>query len=311
MKKYIIKICLFAILCVVMDLVGGLCFDFLKSNAKGGSTRNNYYILNDCDADIVILGSSRAKHHYIPSIIEDSLQLSCYNCSEEGNGILLANARYHSIVNRYTPKLIIYEVTPSFDYQVVDDNTRFLRYLKPYYKDKAIKDVVDRFTDPTTRYTLMSQMYQNNSSLLAYILDNISTRSSQKGYLPLNGIMDKEPELVESEQFVVDADKMMLLEDILQDCQKKDITMLFAISPKYSVSQTASYNVAIELAKDYGVPVFNYLESQTFKEKTLYQDNGHLNDTGANKFSKVFSHDLKDYISQSKFHKAKILEDKF
>lgn len=296
MKKFILKICLFLGLCIIMDYVAGFTFDYLKKHAKGGSTHNNYYILNDCNVDIVILGSSRAKHHYCPSIIEDSLGLSCYNCSEEGNGVMLANARYHAIVNRYTPKVVVYEITPSFDYQVVEDNTKFLRYLKPYYRQPEVKDVVDKFVDPTTRLTLMSQMYQNNSSLLAYILDNVSARGSQQGFIPLTGTMKKEPDLESNENFKVDDDKLFLLEDIVRDCNSRGITLVFTMSPFYKINDTSDYNIALELAQKYEINVLDYLQDSNFKDISLYQDNNHLNNAGAIQYSKVFAHDLKEII---------------
>lgn len=51
------------------------------------------YIANKATDDIIILGSSSATHHYVLQIIEDSLGLSCYNCGEEGNGVVLAYGR--------------------------------------------------------------------------------------------------------------------------------------------------------------------------------------------------------------------------
>ena len=296
MKKYISKICLFACLVIVLDALFGFAFDYLKSNAKGGSTHNNYYILNECNSDIIILGSSRAKHHYIPSVLEDSLNMTCYNCSEEGNGIMLANARFHAIVNRHKPKVVIYEITPAFDYQKVGDETRFLRYLKPYYNNESVKKVVDKFIKPTTQISLMSQMYQNNSSLLAYALDNISIRSSEKGYIPLSGIMTKVPKAGDKEDFEIDMVKLALLEEIANECKFEKIQLIFSISPIYTCSDDTEYQPATELAARIGIPVLNFLNLYGDNKMHLFQDNNHLNNDGALMYSNFFAHELKEKI---------------
>ena len=115
MKKFLLKVVLFLACVVIMDLVFGYGFSWLRSHAKGGSTANCEYIANRVEEDIIILGSSRATHHYIPQIIEDSLGMSCYNCGEEGNGVILAYGRLKMLTNRYKPQLILYEITSGYD----------------------------------------------------------------------------------------------------------------------------------------------------------------------------------------------------
>ncbi len=130
MKRFLLKVLLFFACVVVMDNVLGYGFSWLRVNAKGGSTANCEYIANRANEDIIILGSSRAAHHYVPKIIEDSLGMSCYNCGEEGNGVILAYGRLKMLTNRYKPKLIMYEITPGYDYGTIEPNTKFLGYLR-------------------------------------------------------------------------------------------------------------------------------------------------------------------------------------
>ena len=59
-------------------------------------------------------------------MISDSLGVSCYNAGESGCGIILAYGRLLMILERYTPKAIIYEVTPDFDYLDGKDNHKYL-----------------------------------------------------------------------------------------------------------------------------------------------------------------------------------------
>ena len=57
------------------------------------------------------------------------------------------------ILSRYNPKLVIYEVTPGYDYLMDISYTQYLRYLKPYYAEPNVKNIVDRFVDKNTRLT--------------------------------------------------------------------------------------------------------------------------------------------------------------
>ena len=84
MKKFLVKVVLFFVIAAVLDVIFGWGFDLLRGKARGGQTHKNEYIANDCVDDILILGSSKADHHYVPSVFEDSLGLSCYNAGEMG-----------------------------------------------------------------------------------------------------------------------------------------------------------------------------------------------------------------------------------
>ena len=40
-------------------------------------------------ADLLVFGSSRANHHYVPEVFEDSLKLTFYNTGKDGSGIFI------------------------------------------------------------------------------------------------------------------------------------------------------------------------------------------------------------------------------
>ena len=64
MKKYITNILLFFAIVAMIDLCIGYFGDYLQAHAKGGVTmRINDIAMKDCH-DVVVLGSSRAHHHY-------------------------------------------------------------------------------------------------------------------------------------------------------------------------------------------------------------------------------------------------------
>lgn len=146
MKKFIAHTLLFFFIVAVIDFVFGQGCDYLFEHSKGGDTyRINHAILEE-DYEMLIMGSSRACHHYNPQLLEDSLGIKVYNLGVDGSGVIMMDGFYRLLTQRYTPKYIIYELTPSFDFQQYSgdsNNTRYLSQLKPYYKNKCISKIFD------------------------------------------------------------------------------------------------------------------------------------------------------------------------
>ena len=141
MKKFIDKLLVLVLLLVGLDICFGMVMDDMYQHAKSGTTSKSTYIANKTNEDVLIFGSSRAVHHYNPQIIEDSLGMSCYNCGYDGNGILLNYGYYQMIIERYAPKVIVYDVIGEFDF-LPGDNLRFLKGLRPFYKNNMIREYI-------------------------------------------------------------------------------------------------------------------------------------------------------------------------
>ena len=71
------------------------------------------YSLEEANADIIVFGFSCAFHHYIPSIIEDSTGLTCYNAGLDGRNIYYHNPILKVLLSNFTPKGIITNITNS------------------------------------------------------------------------------------------------------------------------------------------------------------------------------------------------------
>lgn len=155
MKRFFVKIIIFGVLVLAIDMAVGLIFPMLVSNAKGGDNKRNNYICNDTKEDILVFGSSRAIHHYNPEMISDSTGMTCYNCGQDGNGIILNHARLKIITERYAPKYIIYDVTPGFDLLAGDDNHKYLGMLRAYYDRNGIPGIFES-VDQTEKYKMQS-----------------------------------------------------------------------------------------------------------------------------------------------------------
>ena len=293
------KLLLFAFIFACLDLLSGFIFRYLAKNAKGGDTARNEYIANKMDAPILIFGSSRAVHHYVPQYFRNHFGLDCYNCGQDGMGIILFYARYKMITERYIPKIIIYDVLSGFDLEK-GDNYSYLGWLKPYYEKQGVDSIFWNIA-PNERYKMYSQMYRYNGKILQMLADNILImREETDGYRPAYGTMDYEPSrLSDAVSVQFDSVKLYYWEKFIQECNEKGTKLFFTLSPFYGGSNAVdtTYSAIYDLSKKYNIPVINYFnDTDIVNQKDYFMDSFHMNYQGAEVFSKKISEELYSII---------------
>ena len=142
--------------------------------------------------DVLIFGSSRAIHHYNPQIITDSLGLTCYNCGQDGNGIIFFYGLWQMIKEHHKPMIIIYNVCTGFDLYEGESNQRYLGWLRADYDRPSIKSIFTAI-EPTEENKMMSMLYRHNSKFMQVLTDYFHPifGIEGNGYLPMKGEMDR------------------------------------------------------------------------------------------------------------------------
>ena len=299
MKKFVCKWILFIVCMLVVDYAFGILFDYLRNHAKGGPTLNDTYVSKNCDADILVLGSSRAAHHYDPDIL-DSIGGKAFNGGMDGMGIVLGLGRYLLCAEKHVPKVVIYEITPEFDYMVYGNNpSKYLHYLRPYYKNASIKAIFDRLESRFEQLKMVSNIYCNNSKLLANIGDFIIKRENVRGFYPQTGTMNIVPKFNNNsfESIELDSLKLGLMQSLISETSRFGSKLYFAISPRYFEKRPSMilsmYLPALELAKENGIPVLDNMFIPNLSDNPqMFTDYVHMNYKG----SKVYSHMVKNRI---------------
>lgn len=301
MKKYLLKIALFFAIVAVVDFCFGKVGDYLRDHTRSGVSEKVHYICEQCDEDIIMMGSSRMQHHYVPQIFEDSLGMNCYNAGMDGNGILLSYGFLKMILERYTPKIIIYDVS-GFD-MYVDDNTKYLDFMKPYYfnEHESVAGIFDD-VDAMERWKMCSSLYRYNSKLLQFIGDNIhSTSTLEKGYDPIYRTMNYDPQIPKDEnrEREVDSLKMNYLIKFIDLAREHNVKLFFAASPTYFGELKAADNAPIKkLNEEMNLCFMDYYyDSLLCSSKEYWSDGTHMNDKGAQEYTKVFVSRLKTIIN--------------
>lgn len=295
MKRYLLQIALFFAIVAVVDFAAGKLFRYVQSNRAGGRTGAEWYACRESNEDIIIMGSSRASHHYVPQILSDSLGMSCFNAGQDGNGIILQYGRWKMISERYAPKLIIYDVTPDFDL-LQNDNMAYIDRLKPFCDDREMKNYVAGIY-PMERWKLFSQMYRFNYKFLEMLSDCAKCSVNElKGYIPLYGQIRKE--MVDGNQISTvsrikfDETKLHYLECLAQECKAKNTQLVFVVSPYFRGGgyNWDSFEPIAKIATQYNIPFYNFNTVGLIDNPELFKDSHHLNDEGAKAFTSELVH---------------------
>ena len=292
MKNFLIKIAIFFALLFVIDRVAGLCFSYMSSHNKGGYVGHHNYITDKVNEDLLIFGSSRAIHHYNPQLLTDSLGLSCYNCGQDGNGIILFYGWWQIIKGHHHPKMVIYDICTSFDLLAEDDNHKFLGWLKELYDRPNIQGIFEDI-DKTEKYKMTSQLYRYNSKFHQIAADYIHPIYvvKENGFLPLNGELDtmriqKEPMIEQpSVEPKFDPIKIQYLNKLIDDMQ--GVNLIFTVSPMWYGIPQEQLSPIRAICQQRNIPFIDFSNDPKYVHNNIYfKDGSHLNAHGADEFTK-------------------------
>lgn len=279
----------------------------MSNNSKGGYVGHHNYILKGSHEDILIFGSSRAIHHYNPQIITDSLGMSCYNCGQDGNGIILFYGWWQVIKQHHKPKVIIYDIAPFYDLLKGKDNQKYLGWLKEVYDEPNISGIFDDI-DVTEKYKMESQLYRYNSKFHQIAADYIHPFFAVKsnGFLPLTGKVD-------TMRIKKDSDKKGNVKDAYPDSLKinylsrlideaKGVKIVFVVSPMWYGLPYQYLSPIREICNQHHIPFFDFSNSPKYVHNNIYfKDGSHLNSLGADEFTRDLMHLIKNQQKTNKY----------
>ena len=272
---------------------------YLINNVKGGDNWRNNYICKTTHEDVLIFGSSRAFHHYNTQIITDSLNLSCYNCGQDGNGIILSYGRLLMILQRYQPKVIIYDISTSCDYYA-NNNQKYLGLLKPYYDKTGIKEIFNSI-DQTERWKMLSSMYRYNSRFLQIISDYFRPiqQAGNNGFRPMKGEFDpmklRNNEDNEDSIIAYDTLKINYIHKFISLCN--NTTLIFTYSPMWYGFDSTKLNLIKDICQKNKIPFLDFSNNPKYVHNdSLFKDGSHLNAKGADEFTKDFIKKLRPIL---------------
>lgn len=290
MKKFLLKIGLFFLALIIFDRTLGMVFAYMGEHAKGGYVGHHVYVTDKANEDILIFGSSRAIHHYNPQIISDSLDMTCYNCGQDGNGIVLFYGLWQMIKERHRPKMIIYDISQPFDLYEGDNNQRYLGWLRMDYDRPGVKQIFTAI-DPTEEYKMMSMLYRFNSKFMQNITDYVHPifGIDGNGFLPLKGNMDKmkvkDKNLNSTSVRSVDRQKLDFINKLIDEME--GVELVFVASPMWYGANEEDYQPIREICNKRNISFLDFSNNEKYvHQNEWFKDGTHLNARGADEFTR-------------------------
>lgn len=307
MKKGFLRfgISVFVVLSVVTVLdwsIGRVMDSMLMSISGQGDIGKTYYSMYDVDAQIVIVGSSRATHHYVTQMIEDSLGLSAYNVARDGCFFSYNCCVINSILDRYTPSMIVWENGTDYLCSGINDP---LESLYPYYRRNVwVTDAIDEDAPRMELIRLNSYIYRYNSTihriLIRYWGRHSFADNTIKGYVPLKPLEQK-MSLEQMDQQLTPSKlsdtKIERFRAVLDRARRKGTKVVVVDSPMYKKydSENMSSIKMRQLCKQYDAQFLDNSQLPYFFEHPeLFNDATHLNNEGAKVYTQIFIGQLKD-----------------
>lgn len=309
LARFVIAVLTIIASVAVIDLAVGRLMDYmLPKISNQGDTGKTYFSLYDVNSPVVIVGSSRAAHHYVTQMIEDSLKISAYNVGRDGCFFSYNCCVVNSILDRYKPELIVWENGTEYLYEGISDP---LELLYPYYSQNIwVNRAVKEELSWTERVMLNSRCYQYNSSIHKILLRFLGRRSfvdeTVKGYLPIkpkdiNGTLVLEPEDYNVSN--LSDSKVERFRAILERASQKGVKIIIVDSPKYRKRdyENLSKEKMCEICGLYDALFLDNSQSSYFWDHPeLFNDATHLNDNGAKMYTEMFLGQILDFFTNSK-----------
>lgn len=266
-----------------------------------------HYVIHKVNDPILIVGSSRAQNHYYPDIVADSLSRDTYNAGRPGYFISYQCCLINMVLDRYTPDIIIWELSLEALYARAQDPVNI---LKPYYRDyRVVQEALDEKEGRTARIKCLSSAYRYNGLVIDMLyrwLSGGNDNNCLKGMEPIPHTgMEFTPELAVKKSVggPIDSSRVKRLHETLQRLHDAKVKVFIFDSPEYCIRDVnrdkSSESLIYEECKQFSIPVLDNRNLGFFLDHPeLFRDDGHLFDDGARIYSQFAAHQIVQLIHE-------------
>ena len=291
MKKFVLHIVYFAIaLLVVLTLVDGvITYLYHQKDTRKYAVWNDI-LHKDINADVLIMGNSRAWCMYSTQIIDSVLHVNSYNIGMDGSCFNRQKMRYdiYRHYQRRKPDLIIQNVEFfTLGHNSGYEREQFMPYMMyPYFRSRVMQEESFSFAElhiPMYRY-FMSNVYDDYNQF-DYRL--------YKGFYAADREWDSSSSLEEIEPYnaVVDSATLHQFEEYIVQTKLENIRLVLVVAPIYNEATKVVLNndeicrMYSDLSKRYGITLLDYTNIPLCDDTSFFYNGTHLNRRGAEIFS--------------------------
>ncbi len=298
MKKRIGFILIIVFIVIGCDCLVGAVTGKMIRNVRdvGVNQTNTAQALFSRKADVLILGSSRANHSFDCRVLEDSLGMSCYNAGRDGQNMVYDAMVFYTYIERHLPKMVILDITGS----MMDDSWfSHLHEMNCYYGlSEPLDKIVDENSSWIEKLKLKSNLFRYNNTW-QWLLNAKMAKSAANldGYrpMPVNVNNPFKVRFEKEKLYRADSRCVGYLRQIINTCKEKNIRIVITYVPSLSITLDGGVDKWAEKYCDSVlVPFVNFEKDSSFyNHSELFYDPTHLNEKGAELFTKSFIRKLK------------------
>ena len=288
------------ILAVAFDVL--LTIKALRSRTSPFATWNDLY-QRKIDADVLVMGSSRAFVQFNPAIIDTVLHTNSYNLGMDGRAADSQILKYKVFRHKGNskPKLIIYEVSHgTMQKSNGYEREQFVPYLHdPYLWRLCHEQESFNMAD----CVLPSWRYLGQRTFIRNIL--FPSEGSEydtplyKGFRSYDrkwsgrGLRQQA-----SVSYTKDTAVIRQFRDFLAECRRDSIQVVLVTSPFYiggtrkMADSTGMHAMFAQIATDFDIPYLDYTYDTLSYDTAYFYNTMHLNKIGADLFSQKVARDI-------------------
>jgi hypothetical protein len=278
-----------------------------------GTLLNHYYFrqtsgalyrttvaMEQTGAKVLVLGSSRANHHYYPVFFEERLKQSFYNTGRDATSIFYDQIITKAVLKRYRPKLMVLDLNREAFMENDADYDKLSEFLPYYNTHPEIRGIIN-LKRPLERVKLLSKIYPFNSYLITIAVGNTEfnkkRKGDTKGYVPISKKWTQPLQSETAKTYKIDQNKVNTYKDIIASCKAAGVRLVIVSSPYFIRFKSEDNSLALAklLAKKESIAFYDFSQDAYFLNRSsLFTDTYHLNNDGA----MIFTNKLLDSLDQ-------------
>ena len=307
MKKFVKGILVFTLFVLIVAIVADLAISKgLKQTERGHFYTMNALMNQIMDADVVILGNSRAAGSYNPAVIDTMLHVNSRNLGVSGQPFGVSYLRWQLYHRRKkNPNLLIVNIDFR-DLRMVTKGVEKEQYY-PYMHDTLVQPYLDLYGFSWAEKHIPMYRYRGDYKLMALgLCELLHLRHDQKGTYyqgyandntkwdgqNLNQILSQGKIKGQCEP-----EALQLLEQLLRETQHDGIPVVFVYAPLYkklkdNLDETQTRKAYQDLSERYDIPLLDFSEIAFCYDTNYFQNGHHVNMIGANRFTEELAYSI-------------------
>ena len=260
-------------------------------------------------AELAVFGSSRAFIQINPKILEEETKLNSYNFGLNGSKFKMQFYRFNIYLKHNSkPKIVVWNLD-TFSFSHIDEVFQPNQYVPFMLWNSDLYKALDEYKS-TNVWDFILPLYRYRDQV--YWKDQISRSKKEK--LGKDGLFRKEGFMSYDRKWDVNWAKMKkknsdfdfndypLLEELIKRCKKENIKLVFTIAPEfykgqdYMLNRDEVINRYKTTLQKYNLSLLDYSEDTISYQQKYFYNTTHMNNKGADVFTKKLSQDLQEYI---------------